>query len=336
MNIAFRADASVQIGSGHVLRCLTLAESLCENGASVFFVSRDHSGNLCDFISEKGIKVFRLPAGRVAPPSKGRMLTHASWLGASLDEDADQTLQILKKQGAVDWLIVDCYALDERWERQMRRFARNVMVIDDIADRPHDCNLLLDQNLYDDMEHRYDALVPAGCRKLLGPRYALLRREFIEARRALRQRDGVVRRILVFFGGADATNETEKALRAFRLLERHDIRVDVVVGKANPHRERIETVCREQKNVRFFCNVDNMAQLMTAADLSLGGGRRHHMGKMLPGASYDCPCSCRKSGGRHGRCCQCRRRMECRMARGGRCFAFGRDHWEGNKKSRSA
>lgn len=146
------------------------------------------------------------------------------------------------------------------------------MVIDDLADRRHECDLLLDQNYCENLEGRYAGLVPAPCRKLLGPRYALLRPEFVSMRTGLPERSGEVRRILVFFGGVDPTNETEKAIEAFLTLARPDIEVDVVVGETNPGRREIERLCSSRRNLHFHCAIPNMAEVMAKADLAIGGG----------------------------------------------------------------
>jgi spore coat polysaccharide biosynthesis predicted glycosyltransferase SpsG/RimJ/RimL family protein N-acetyltransferase len=146
------------------------------------------------------------------------------------------------------------------------------MAIDDLAGRIHDCDLLLDQNLCENFDTRYEGLTPAHCRKLLGPRYALLRPEFEQERQRLRGRNGSVRRILIFFGGSDSTNETAKALEAMRLLNRPEIAVDVVVGGGNPHKDRVKVLCGALPNARFYCQVANMAELMANADLAIGAG----------------------------------------------------------------
>lgn len=168
--------------------------------------------------------------------------------------------------------MVDSYALDHKWEKFLRPHVNKIMVIDDLANRAHDCDLLLDQNYYRDIEHRYDGLLPLTCRKLLGPEYALLRPEFHQAKKNLRKRDGKIRRILVFFGGSDPSNETKKALQAIKLLNRPEIAVDVVVGAGNPHREEIKQICSEMPNTTYYCQVENMAELMAAADLAIGAG----------------------------------------------------------------
>ena len=169
---------------------------------------------------------------------------------------------------AADWLIVDHYSLDAAWESRMRQKAAKILVIDDLADRKHDCDLLLDQNFFPDAARRYDDLVPPRCRKLLGPRYALLRHEFSEQRKSLRERNGNVSRILVSLGGIDAGNETS---RVILLLKGLRVAVDVVVGAANPHANRIARECAEA-GFAFHRQASNMAELMAAADLAIGAG----------------------------------------------------------------
>jgi UDP-2,4-diacetamido-2,4,6-trideoxy-beta-L-altropyranose hydrolase len=256
MRIAFRTDASIEIGTGHMMRCLTLAEELRDKGADPAFISRELSGHLCDMAEKKGYRVFRLPG------------TGADW-----QQDAQETSQaIVKGGGPVSWLIVDHYGIGRNWEKQLQPLAHRVMVIDDLADRPHDCDVLLDQNLHQDAESRYAGLLPAGCTALLGPGYALLRREFREARRTLRQRDGSVKRILVFLGGSDQSNETAKVIAALQMLNRPDIAVDVVIGSINPHKSKIMQACSDLPLTTCLEQVSNMAELMSNADLAIGAG----------------------------------------------------------------
>ena len=272
-NLIIRADASVQIGTGHVMRCLALADELRGGGAVVVFVCREFDGNLCAYIEEKGYVVHRLPVSNEQEHNIKSGLKHAAWLGADWQTDARQVEEIIKDLGiSPDWLVVDHYALDERWEGFLRPYVKKIMVIDDIADRTHDCDLLLDQNFYENLENRYDCLVPSSCRKLLGPKYALLRPEFREARKNLRKRDGHVKRIMIFFGGSDPTNETTRALEALRMLNRPDIAVDLVVGSANPNKEKINELCAAMTNVTYYCQISNMAKLMADADLFIGSG----------------------------------------------------------------
>lgn len=271
MKIAVRTDASVAIGTGHVTRCLTLADVLRARGAHVKFVCRDHEGNAAAQIRQRGYECHLLP--NASPPADDRKPAdaphHHAWLGVDQSQDAGQTLDVLDAWQP-DWLIVDHYAIDARWERTLRPHVGRIMAIDDLADRPHDCDVLLDQNFYSDMAQRYDALVPAHCQRLLGPAHALLRPEFLEAGRTL-QRDFIdVRRILVFMGGFDASNEVGKTLSAIDMLSLEDIQIDAVLGGNALHLSEVRRQCAAMPNVTLHVQTDDMAGLMTRADMAVG------------------------------------------------------------------
>src|ERR1700730_3224255 len=218
MTVAFRADASLSLGTGHVMRCLTLATALRERKAAVSFVCRLHDGHLCELIEARGFPVHRLTVSTEAS-TMGAFLSHAAWLGSSWRDDAQQTRAAIEVRGGeVDLLAVDHYSLDERWESVLRGSARRVFVMDDLADRAHDCDVLLDQNLHDSPESRYAGLVKDTARVFVGPRYALLRPEFDDF--TVRARNQGVRRLLVYFGGADPTNEPLKVVFALRAFAR--------------------------------------------------------------------------------------------------------------------
>ncbi|MFC0271923.1 UDP-2,4-diacetamido-2,4,6-trideoxy-beta-L-altropyranose hydrolase [Metabacillus herbersteinensis] len=257
MNIVFRVDASIRIGTGHVMRCLTLADHLQKEGAQITFVCREWKGNLNNFIESKKFHVIRL----------SNQIDHFDQ-----EIDANETLQNLKElREQVDLLIIDHYQIDITWEQQVKNAVRKLMAIDDLANRQHYCDLLLDQNYDHDYRTRYDQFVPVHCRKLLGPQYLILRPEFIEARRHLKTRDGVVRRMLVFFGGSDPENITEKALAALKHIGFSSIHLDVVVGETNPNCEKIKQMCKEMK-CYFHFQIDYLARLLSKADLVLGAG----------------------------------------------------------------
>ena len=271
MRIAFRADASVQIGSGHIMRCLSLADALRAGGAETHFVGRTLPGHLGALLHDRGYAATLLPAPpralaaaelTAAPP-------HAAWLGVSWQTDAAQTAQALQATGAVDWLVVDHYALEAQWQGALRQLARRILVIDDLADRRHDCDLLLDVNLQEPAG-RYTGLVPPSCRQLLGPSYALLRPQFAAARPQPGRRDGRVRRLLIFFGGSDHDNLTGRTLAALLPLAHAELTVDVVLGASNPRRAELEALCARLPRVTCHCNVADMAALMAAADLAIG------------------------------------------------------------------
>lgn len=242
------------------MRCLTLAEQLHSQGASISFICRDLLGNLNHYMEEKGFNVFSLSQ-------------NAHLVNINCETDAEQTKAVLETEQPIDWFIVDHYKLDKQWETTMRPYVKKIMVIDDLADRVHDCDLLLDQNVYKDLEYRYDGLVPHECIKLLGPKYALLRPEFVHERNMLRERNGEVQRILISFGGSDPTNETAKALSAIDLLKlQHHIHIDVIVGNSNPRKDRVRQLCRSMPNTTYYCQTENMAELIAKADFAIGAG----------------------------------------------------------------
>lgn len=270
MNVYIRVDASIEIGAGHVMRCLTLAKKLGTRGATVTFICREHMGHLCDLIEENGYKVMRLPVSK----DKDKILVHtvhSKWLGVPMEVDSVQTKKAIKK-GPVDLLVVDHYAINEVWERSLREISTKIMVIDDLADRKHDCDYLIDQNYIENYQNRYHSLVPSYCKTFLGPYFVLLREEFYIQGSELKIRSGPVKRILLFFGGSDETNETKKALGAFLELGRRDIQVDVVVGHANPNKKEIAYICKKYDFLHLYCQVNHMAELMYHSDLSIGAG----------------------------------------------------------------
>lgn len=275
--VFIRADASSLIGSGHVMRCLTLAQRLRkEQNAKVIFIMRKLLGNLIDVVRKQSFAVLVLP-----PADQDYELEdYGLWLTVPMEVDAQQTIKVLQHYlqehgcDVVDRLIVDSYALNEQWELMLRPYCREIMVIDDLANRRHDCDILLDQNFYLNKDVRYAGLVPEHCKMLLGPEHALLREEFYEAKKHLRKRDGNIKNILVFYGGSDLTNETEKAIKA--LVQLHDegysFTADIITGVSNSRREKIEKICSKYNFFHYYCQVSNMAEFMNKADLMLGAG----------------------------------------------------------------
>ena len=273
MKIIFRADSSLQIGSGHVMRCLTLAGYLKKQGNDSMFICRKHSRHIGKHIESLGHELRWLPEPPPGAFTADAGDEYAAWLGLSQETDAAETAQVLRSLPApADWLVVDHYALDRTWHLALKPLVGNLFVIDDLANRPHDCRVLLDHNLNSDGGARYRGLVPPECQLLCGPEYALLRDEFVKARKKLRVRDGKVRRVLVFFGGVDESNETKKACEALSRLTGEVPEVDVVLGLANPHREQIAQFCAVHRHFVYHCQIANMGDLMARADLSIGAG----------------------------------------------------------------
>lgn len=280
MKVAFRADASLQIGTGHVMRCLTLADALAARGADCQFICGAHEGNLIEFIRGKGYVAHALPIAHEAstgltapgPTASTPDLAHAHWLGTTQAQDAEACALILAAQRP-DWLIVDHYALDARWERALAPHYRKLMVIDDLADRPHACDLLLDQTFGRDAAD-YRALVPPGCHLLCGSQYALLRPEFAALRPYSLQRRArpALRELLITMGGVDKDNATGLVLQALRACPLPaDCRITVVMGATAPWLEEVRTQAQDMPwPARVLVGVSDMAQLMADSDLAIG------------------------------------------------------------------
>lgn len=278
LRVAIRVDASTQIGTGHVMRCLTLADALRKSGAHVRFICRHLPGHLHEVLAVHGHEAVIIGSsdaplpGTVSSSPAGNLgeSAHASWLAVTQARDAQDT-QAALAGGTWDWLVVDHYALDVVWEKALRAAVGRLMVIDDLADREHDCDLLLDQNHYEELQSRYRNRVPAACTLLLGPRYALLREEFDALRQRARVRDGAVSRLLVFFGGVDAANHTGRTLEALSTMSLTEFAVDVVIGTGHPARSAVEAACARAGHA---CHVQTtvIGELMASADVAIGAG----------------------------------------------------------------
>lgn len=275
MNAVIRTDASIQIGTGHVMRCLTLAHALKENGVKVSFISRKHEGNLIAEIKDQGFDVYTLAC---TLPDENNGLDESkddykSWLGVTQIRDADESLAFITKLRP-DWVIVDHYAIDSVWHQKIRPSCQSILVIDDLANRPHDCDVLLDQNVAVGHE-RYSGLVPQRCNILIGPKYALLRKEFKQLRSsALNRRKNrkSVSRLLINMGGVDKDNFTGQVLNAlihkpFSYLNE----IIVVMGPHAPHLSLVKQLAAKSPIKCFvLTNVKNMGELMCEVDLAIG------------------------------------------------------------------
>lgn len=262
----FRVDAAPFMGVGHLSRCLALAQMLRARGARVVFICRDMGGGAQDQVVRQGFELHTLPA--LSPPVN--LVDTRQWLGCDQAEDAAATLAVLQRESLQpDWLIVDHYGIHAEWEKYLRVACQRIMVIDDLADRHHDCDLLLDQSLRDD--NPYVTRVSKRCVVLLGPAYALLREEFLVARRGCTVRSGEIRRIAVFFGGSDPTHDTLKTLDALRVIG-PNLQADIIVGSMNLARDRIEEACLRTPGCDLHVQVSDMAMRLARADLAIGAG----------------------------------------------------------------
>ena len=275
--IVFRVDASLEIGTGHVMRCLTLAEALKKKDIDCYFICRKHPGNLIDFISNQNFKVFSLPLNdseELSKMPKNKLLNHYSWLGSSWQDDANQTNKILENL-QIDYVIVDHYALDKSWETSVIKKCKKLMVIDDLCDRFHECDILLDQN-FGRQENEYTSLVPNRCLTLAGSGYALLRPEFALLRNTSleRREKPELNKILITMGGVDKDNTTCDILNAINDCKLPaNINITVIMGPKSPWLDKVHKLIGKMKYAtEILTNVNNMAQHMSDSDLAIGAG----------------------------------------------------------------
>lgn len=245
MRVAIRADASSSMGTGHVSRCLALAEVLAQRGAQVFFLMRPAPGGMEAAVVRAGHQILPLA-----------------------QDGAAAATALLGAIGGVDWLVVDHYALDAAWEAALRPAAAHLLAIDDLG-REHACELLLDANLRAPDDQPYLGRLPANCALLLGPDYALLRREFAALALETAPRSAL-RRILVSFGGTDPGGATELAVAALAGLEPGRYASDVVCGGGNPRAAAIARQCAVVEGCRCLDHSDDLGAMMAAADLAIG------------------------------------------------------------------
>jgi UDP-2,4-diacetamido-2,4,6-trideoxy-beta-L-altropyranose hydrolase len=275
LKIVIRADASIQIGVGHVMRCLTLAKELQENGTDISFICRDYPGNLQDFIQKQGFIVNLLPSPKTEYRRQENDPEHAPWLGVSWQQDVEETKEFLGDE-IIDWLIVDHYGIDYRWHESLRVYTKCIMVIDDLADKKLSCDVLLDQT-YGREKDAYVSVVPKQSQLLLGTDYALLRSEFSRLRlEAIEKRKNScsIKRILVSMGSLDPNNLTAQILKGLANVEWQEKPViDVVLGSRAPElKSIIEQSKKHILDINVLQDVDNMSELMLDADLAIGAG----------------------------------------------------------------
>jgi UDP-2,4-diacetamido-2,4,6-trideoxy-beta-L-altropyranose hydrolase len=254
------------MGVGHLSRCLCLAEALRVRGCGSRFISREHEGHRLAQIERAGMRLAALAAPQ--PCTVGGSGDYAAWLGVTQEQDAAQSVRALAGERPT-WLVVDHYGLGADWERVLRPQTAHLMVIDDLANRAHECDLLLDQNFSRSMDERYSGMVPADCRLLLGPRYALLGADYARHRLHEPRRDGV-ETVFVFFGGSDPDNLTGAALEALELPSLRHLKADIVIGANNAHRLQLQKRAAERPGTAVHGPRPHLADLMSRADLAIG------------------------------------------------------------------
>lgn len=269
MRFAFRVDSSARIGTGHLVRCLTLAETLRSRGAEAIFLCRQLDGAATSRVENSGFEV--------------RYLDDSLTEGYSSEHnDAIETLKLMH-ECSLTRVIVDHYDLSIEWETIVAAMIEDLIVIDDFTHRQHQCDLLINQNLLLTQAQSYAGSLPDSTRALLGPRYALLQPDFA-AIRSLRATEILdVKRIVVFMGGSDSENSTEIVLRHLINMGLDAIAIDVVIGSSNPHRSNILAAFQSHRSMTFHFDLPSLAPLLASSDLAIGAGGTSNWERMCLG-----------------------------------------------------
>ena len=276
--VIFRCDASQSIGTGHVARCKVLAHLLKRRGCRPVFFCRDHEDSLHRQILHGEFECVTLPRRQqsvsVIEPSP-----YAEWLGCSQKQDASDCLSGLAELSDfhASYVVVDHYALDHAWEGCLLSAlsGAKLLVIDDLADRPHAADWLVDTGrLHGWSDPAYAQLVNSKCQMLLGPRYSLLSEDYGKLRECTEERMDL-RRVLVFFGGVDRSNWCSLALKALSHPQLEDLQVDVVLCAGATHVQAIQKFVAHRAGWTLHVGLPTLSPLVASADVALGAAGSH-------------------------------------------------------------
>ncbi len=250
--IVFRVDGNADLGLGHIMRCLTLANVFNRSGYEILFICCKESKKACQYIEDSQFKIEYILQDGTA------------------EYDANQCLNIFKNIN-VYMLVVDHYQLDSRWESLVWTREMKLMVIDDLADRHHVCNVLLDSS-YGREKNEYRILTNPECQYLLASDYCLLREEFsnlTEQTRLKRDKTTEISNILLNFG---ATDHKQLSVKTVNILQQNKFsgKVNILISSTCKWLEELKTACEKSNKISLHIDAKNVAQLMLNADLAIG------------------------------------------------------------------
>jgi|TARA_B110000879_G_scaffold54699_1_gene77340 UDP-2,4-diacetamido-2,4,6-trideoxy-beta-L-altropyranose hydrolase len=268
MNIVFRVDANDYMGVGHLTRCLRLAKSLAPHAKNILFISRNLPIKFQDLIYKNNFDFESMSGKKNDYLNKNKSST---WLGVNFQKDAEDCINILnKKEEKWDLLVIDHYGIDVKWEMLFKKIVSKIMVIDDLANRNHSCDILLDQNFED--QKRYKGLTSNNSELLLGPKYALLSEDYIDSRKDTRYRKNPIKKLLVFFGGTDVYNLTNMTVQAIIDTNIKFSNIDIVLSKDSPNYNELNKKCEFIDEMNIFSDIPSLCPLINNADLCIGAG----------------------------------------------------------------
>jgi UDP-2,4-diacetamido-2,4,6-trideoxy-beta-L-altropyranose hydrolase len=273
MQCVIRVDSSCEIGLGHLMRCLCLADYLAANASyKITFICRNFPGNLSSLVLRNGHDL------RLLNIQDEHALQFVSLSGThdgnrlSIDDDRKKTIEVIKELGQVDLLLVDSYALDHVWEKRLGVAVKKIMVIDDLANRKHHCDFLLDQNFFFEPLLRYKNKVPSYCKLLLGPKFALLREEFSNSRKVMKPRIGKLNNILVTMGGSDPNSLAMKVVKILLEYKKSTIKpfnIRVILGPSDKNAGKMGSYFNEY-DIDIIQSSSKISEHFLWADLCIG------------------------------------------------------------------
>ncbi len=261
MLFAFRVDSGVTVGSGHVLRCLALGTEVKSRGHEILFLCRNLENNIIELIQQSGFRVC--------------ILSYNSTGDIGLEKSDFWAVKVALGNLVPSWFVVDNYDLGKVWEGLIKEeYKSRILVVDDLPSRRHHCDIILDQNYHAEGADLYSNLIPESTIRLYGTKFVLTKvSDRVPDFTRNAPRDGVIKRVLVYFGSVDSQNNTMKALLALeRIIQDADLWVDVVIGNMNRHSSEISIYCSRIKNFIVHATLPSLARLMQDCDLMLSAG----------------------------------------------------------------
>jgi len=258
INIVFRVDSSLKIGSGHLIRCLTLANQLSISGAKILFICSKFDGVMIDLIAKFGYQY--------------KLINHSSEKNISQIDDATQTVSHAQNffNDLTSWIIVDHYKINIDWHRYIKKYIKKLMVIDDLADKNYHCDALLNQNYYKNIDSLYLDLIPNECKLLLGLDYVMLDPQYLTFKDKIRSRLRGNKKLLIYFGATDSQNLTTLVLEILLGFNLKNLEMDVVLGSNNQNKKQIYKLSGIHPNINIYDSLPSLAELIFYADLGIG------------------------------------------------------------------
>ncbi len=266
-NFVFRVDSSINIGSGHVSRCINYALYLKKLGNNVSFVCRELNGNIIHKIKLNKIKVHILNLRQNNKLKKKR--NYNKFLGDTLKNDLEDTISVIKRFDKVDLLIIDHYWINYSWQKLIKNYVNKILVIEDLYNRKHYCDFLLNYNNFSNAKKIYSKLNNKNTRLLLGPKYLLLPKDYYSNYNRI---DLNKIKIFIFFGHSDNNNLTIKVLRYLINIKNFNFFYNIAIGEESRKLKLIKKLFGKSKNYKIFVQTKNIKKVLLNSHLAVGSG----------------------------------------------------------------